>query len=391
MTQFPSPFSSPPEPPPFAPVRRSRRLPLLIGVFLGLLGGTVLVQQAQRFIYGRTGGTPRPIAPRGDLADDEKATIRLFEQTSSSVVNITSISTRRSLFGMDVTEIPSGTGSGFIWDESGHIVTNFHVLLDANKVEVTLANRSTHRATFVGAAPEKDLAVLRIDAPPDALTPILVGSSDDLQVGQKVFAIGNPFGLDHTLTTGIISALGRTIKAFGERTIDGVVQTDAAINPGNSGGPLLDSAGRLIGVNTQIASPSGASAGIGFAIPVDVVNEVVPQLIAHGRVIRPYLGIERGPDLWLQRLNLKGVLIARVIPGSGAEAAGLRGTSADASGDIVLGDIITAVDGMPVNNYDELVRAMEKKKIGDTVSVTYRRGDTEQSTTVVLQGPPAER
>ncbi len=371
--------------------RPSSRLPLLVGILLGLLGGTVVVQQAQRFIYGRTSGTPRPIAPRGDLGDDEKTTIRLFEQTSPSVVNITSLTTRRSLFGLDVTEIPKGTGSGFIWDENGHIVTNFHVILDANAVEVTLANRSTHRAVFVGAAPEKDLAVVRITAPPEALAPILVGTSHDLQVGQKVFAIGNPFGLDHTLTTGIVSALGRTIRTFGDRTIDGVIQTDAAINPGNSGGPLLDSGGRLIGVNTQIASPSGASAGIGFAIPVDVVNEVVPQLIAHGKVIRPYLGIERAPDAWLQRLGLQGVLISRVMPGSGAEAAGLRGTYVDSAGDIVLGDIIVGIDETPIRSYDELVGVLERKRIGETVTVTYLRGDARESVRVTLQGPPTQQ
>jgi len=238
---------------------------------------------------------PRPVAARGDLAADEQATIALFKQASPSVVYITTLA-RRLVGYFDVTEVPQGTGSGFLWDGSGHVVTNFHVIQGASAARVTLHDGSEWTATLVGASPDHDLAVLRIAAPRQRLAPILVGRSGDLQVGQRVFAIGNPFGLDFTLTTGIVSALGRSIPSLTGRKIEDVIQTDAAINPGNSGGPLLDSAGRLVGVNTQIASPSGASAGIGFAVPVDTVNRVVPQLIAHGKLARPWLGIAAAGD-----------------------------------------------------------------------------------------------
>jgi S1-C subfamily serine protease len=219
---------------------------------------------------------PRPVEARGDLAEDEKNTIAVFEEASPAVVYITSIEVRRSIFSLNVYEIPQGTGSGFVWDKEGRIVTNYHVVGEASRVEVTLGNNSVYKGVMVGAAPDKDIAVLQISAPADELKPIPLGDSQTLQVGQKVFAIGNPFGLDHTMTSGIVSALGREITAVTGRTIQGVIQTDAAINPGNSGGPLLDSAGRLIGINTAIYSPSGASAGIGFAVPVDVVNKAVP-------------------------------------------------------------------------------------------------------------------
>ncbi|HTP50889.1 MAG TPA: trypsin-like peptidase domain-containing protein, partial [Anaeromyxobacteraceae bacterium] len=232
---------------------------------------------------------PRPVVARGDLAADEQANVALFKQASPSVVYITTL-TRRLVGYFDVTEVPQGTGSGFIWDASGHVVTNFHVIQGASAARITLHDQSEWPATLVGASPDQDIAVLRIAAPRGRLAPILLGRSADLQVGQRVFAIGNPFGLDFTLTTGIVSALGRSIPSLTGRKIEDVIQTDAAINPGNSGGPLLDSAGRLIGVNTQIASPSGGSAGIGFAVPVDTVNRVVPQLIEHGRVTRPRLG-----------------------------------------------------------------------------------------------------
>ena len=220
------------------------------------------------------------IAPRGSLTSDEKLTIDLFRASSPSVVYITTLTRRQNWFSMNVEEIPSGTGSGFVWDRRGHIITNFHVIENASRFEVTLADQTTWEADVVGKAPEKDLAVLRIEAPATSLEPLTVGESENLLVGQKVFAIGNPFGLDHTLTTGVISALGRAITSRDETRIEDVIQTDAAINPGNSGGPLIDSSGRLIGVNTLIYSPSGASAGIGFAIPVDTISWVVPTSIA---------------------------------------------------------------------------------------------------------------
>lgn len=233
---------------------------------------------------------PRSVSPRGELWPDEKSTIGLFKQASPAVVNITAIGVQRDLFTLNLYQIPQGTGSGFVWDTTGNIITNFHVIQNADTAQVTLADQSNWKAQVVGVAADKDLAVLRIDAPPNRLRPIPLGTSKELQVGQTVFAIGNPFGLDQSLTTGVISALGREIDSLTRRPIQGVIQTDAAINPGNSGGPLLDSAGRLIGVN--IYSPTGASAGIGFAIPLDAVNRIVPELIRSGKIIRPGLGVE---------------------------------------------------------------------------------------------------
>ena len=369
------------------PPSSQRRTPLLIGVLIGLIAGWILVS----LVRSRTGSiqaTPRLVTPRGDLAEDEKATIELFQRSSPSVVYITSLAQRSDFFGANIFEVPQGAGSGFIWDDAGHIVTNYHVIQDADAIKVTLPDHSTYKARFVGADPSKDLAVLRIFAPTKELRPLPLGTSKDLQVGQKVFAIGNPFGLDYTLTTGVVSALGRTIQSFGNRSIDGVIQTDAAINPGNSGGPLLDSAGRLIGVNTQIFSPSGASAGIGFAIPVDTINQVVPELIQHGRVVRPYMGIQFFDDSMVRRLRLKGVVLQRVTEGGPADEAGLRGTRRAANGEIILGDIITKVDDQDVTSNDEFLKAIEKHKIGDAVTITFLRNDEAQTATLKLQSPP---
>jgi S1-C subfamily serine protease len=332
---------------------------------------------------------PRAITPRGDLAADEQATIELFRQTSPSVVYITTVALRRDFFTLNLFEIPQGSGSGFIWDQEGHIITNFHVIQDAIRnsggAKVTLADQSAWDAQLVGAEPDKDLAVLYIDAPKRLLKPLAIGTSADLLVGQKVFAIGNPFGLDQTLTTGIISALGREITSVSNRTIAGVIQTDAAINPGNSGGPLLDSAGRLIGVNTAIYSPSGSSAGIGFAVPVDTVNRVVPEIIRHGRVIRPQLGVRIADDSVSQRWHLPGVLIVQVEPGGSAAAAGLRGTRRDARGRPILGDIIVAIDADKVTNTDDLMNALERHQVGDTVTVTVIRDEERLRLPVTLQ------
>src|SRR3989475_11158352 len=253
--------------------------------------------------------TPRAVSPRGELLSDEKSTIALFRQASPAVVNITAIGVQQDLFTLNLYQIPQGTGSGVVWDTNGNVITNFHVIQNADAAQVTLADQSNWKARVVGVAPDKDLAVLRIDAPATRLRPIPIGTSKDLQVGQGVFAIGNPFGLDQTLTTGVISALGREIESVTRRPIQGVIQTDAAVNPGNSGGPLLDSAGRLIGVNAAIYSPSGASAGIGFAIPVDEVNRVVPELIRAGQVVRAGLKIQLAEEPVMRRLGLDGALI----------------------------------------------------------------------------------
>jgi S1-C subfamily serine protease len=328
---------------------------------------------------------PRAITPRGDLAGDEQATIELFRQASPSVVYITSLALQRDIFNLNLFEIPQGTGSGFIWDQQGHIITNFHVIQDASGARVTLADQSVWDAQLVGVARDQDLAVLFIPAPKGRLRPMTIGTSADLLVGQKVFAIGNPFGLDQTLTTGIISALGREITAVTGRSIADVIQTDAAINPGNSGGPLLDSAGRLIGVNTAIYSPSGSSAGIGFAVPVDTVNRVVPQLIRHGRVIRPGLGVQVAHDATARRMGLPGVLIMQVNKGGSAEAAGLRGTRRDAQGRLMLGDIIVSIDNDRVQSVNDLTNALDKHQVGDTVAVAIIRDDERQTVSVSLQ------
>ena len=328
---------------------------------------------------------PRTITPRGSLNAEERATIALFRQASPSVVYITTLARQRDFFSLNIAEIAQGSGSGFVWDQEGHIITNFHVIQGAGGAKVTLADHSVWDAQLVGKAPDHDLAVLYIRAPKNQLRPLAIGTSADLEVGQSVFAIGNPFGLDQTLTTGIISALGREINATTGRTIAGVIQTDAAINPGNSGGPLLDSAGRLIGVNTAIFSPSGASSGIGFAVPVDTVNRIVPQLIRQGEITRPGLGVRIGDDRVARRLNLPGVLIIAVDKGSAAEAAGLRSTQVDAKGGVKLGDVIVAIDGERIETSNELFNAMEKRAVGETVKVTVLRGETRLSMAVMLQ------
>ncbi len=364
---------------PARPPRRFWMLVLLIAALIWLVGS----RNSSRFFDPNA--VPRAVTPRGDLAADEQATVKLFRQASLSVVYITTAALRRDFFNLNLSEIPQGSGSGFIWDQEGHVITNFHVIRDASSAKITLADQSVWDAQLVGAAPDKDLVVLYIDAPKSRLKPLAIGTSNDLLVGQKVFAIGNPFGLDQTLTTGIISALGREITSVSNRTITGVIQTDAAINPGNSGGPLLDSAGRLIGVNTAIYSPSGASAGIGFAVPVNTVNRVVPQLIRHGRVIRPGLGVRVADDAAARRLELPGVLILRIEAGGGARAAGLRGTRRNASGRWILGDVIVGLESERVETSDDLLNALEKHQVGDTIQVEILRGGKRLSVPVRLQ------
>ena len=316
---------------------------------------------------------PRAVLARGSLAEDERNNIEVFKTASVSTVHITTLATR-GFSPLDMRQVPQGTGSGFIWDDRGHVVTNFHVIQGGSGARVTLSDQSTWRAALVGAFPDRDLAVLRIDAPKDKLKPLSIGSSKDLLVGQKVYAIGNPFGLDQTLTTGVISALNREIESLTRRTIQGVIQTDAAINPGNSGGPLLDSAGRLIGVNTAIFSPSGAFAGIGFAIPVDEVNRIVPRLIRDGKVVRPALGIQAAPPQFSSALGIKkGVAVLGVLPESPAQKAGIRPFQRAPTGEVIAGDVITAIDGKEVANIDQLLDALERHQPGETVKVTLLR------------------
>jgi len=350
-------------------------------IVVALLGILLLFNTFERL--PRRNVVPRLITARGDLAADEQNTIDIFKATSSSVVFITSKTLRRNFFSLNAVEIPQGTGSGIVWDTDGRIVTNFHVISDANTIEVTMADQSKWKAILMGVAPDKDLAVLKIQAPRRLLQPISIGDSKSLQVGQKVFAIGNPFGLDQTMTSGIISALEREIQAITGRVIRGVIQTDAAINPGNSGGPLLDSAGRLIGINTAIYSPSGAYAGIGFAVPVDEVNRVIPLLIKDGKLIKPGLGVSLADRRISERLGVKGMLIVEVYEGSGADKAGLRPTQ-QYGGEIVLGDIITKVDGMVIRDFDDIRDSLEKYSVGDVIDLTIEREGVEMNVSVEL-------
>ena len=400
-----TPRSEVPASPSAPPIRRDDTrgsLALLwLAVFACLLIGSgvlvgLLVASWQNAPQGYDpNAMPRPITPAGDLADDESTTIELFSRCSQSVVYITAISVRRDRFNFNPIEIPAGTGSGFVWDESGHIVTNFHVVAravnDDDRIRVTLADQTTHLARIIGGAPDNDIAVLQLETTPNTLTPMPVGSSGNLQVGQKVMAIGNPFGLDQTLTTGVVSGLGREIKADSGRTIYDVMQPDAAITPGNSGGPLLDSSGRLIGMNTAIYSPSGAYAGIGFAIPVDTINRVVPQLLRHGRVIRPGFGIQIANDQIMRQLDLEGVLILKVQPDGAADIAGFQPTVVDEQEQIQLGDIIVKIDGEPIRNSEDLFKVLDARSVGDSVAVTLirnARSDSEEELEVSVQLRP---
>jgi S1-C subfamily serine protease len=335
----------------------------------------------------------RSITPRGELWSDEHAQISLYNDTHASVVHVTSLRVRSGgsfRLPSQRDEQEQGTGSGFVWDTDGHVVTNFHVIQEARAIRVTLHDNSVWDARLVGVDPDKDLAVLKIDASSDLLKPIPVGESGPLLVGQKVFAIGNPFGLDQTLTTGVISGLGREIQSVTQKTIFDVIQTDAAINPGNSGGPLLDSAGRLIGVNTAIYSPSGAYAGIGFAVPVDTVNQVVPEIIRKGKVERPGLGIIIWEDRIAAQLRSqgvierRGVLIRELLPEGAADIAGLRITSEE----VGLGDLIIGIDGADIQTSNDLFRLLEDHQVGDKITVRILRNGVAEEIPLTLQALP---
>ncbi len=331
---------------------------------------------------------PRTVAARGDLAGDERNTIDLFEKSRDSVVFITTRAQVVDVWTRNVFSVPRGTGSGFIWDDAGHVITNYHVIENASEATVKLADGRDYRAALVGVSPAHDIAVLRIGVGFKRPPPVPLGTSQDLKVGQKVFAIGNPFGLDWTLTTGIVSALDRSLGGDNGISVEHLIQTDAAINPGNSGGPLLDSAGRLIGINTAIYSPSGASVGIGFAVPVDTVNRVVPQVISGGKYIRPALGIAVDEGLnqrFARQRGVEGVLILRVTPGSAAETAGLKGATASRDGSTVPGDTIVAVDGQPVDSVGRLLARLDDYQVGDTVQITVLREGRKIDVPVALQ------
>ncbi|WP_395691152.1 S1C family serine protease [Piscinibacter sp.] len=356
-----------------------RSSPLLCAAALA-----TLLAAAPAAAQARTPAPPRAVAPRGPLMADELNNIAVFRAASPSVVNITALGLERDLFSRNVQQVPQGTGTGFVWDTAGHLVTNYHVIQDAAGARVTLSDQSSYKAELVGAFPDRDLAVLKIVAPAGKLKPLPVGSSRDLQVGQQVYAIGNPFGLDQTLTTGIVSALNREIESVTRRVIRGAIQTDAAINPGNSGGPLLDSAGRLIGVNTAIFSPSGASAGIGFAIPVDEVNRIVPRLIRDGRMVRPALGVTGGGAEINRALGLpKGVPLVRIQRGGPAAKAGLK-AFARGDGGVVQGDVITAINDEAVEDADDMLNALEKLNPGDSATLTLWRAGATRKVSVTL-------
>jgi S1-C subfamily serine protease len=360
-------------------MRRRAPLHVLLGFALGLLVGQLFPGRASEPARAPAPVAPRAIAaaerpaPPAGLTREEVDNIEIFQRASASVVNITSLALRRDFFFGVAPE--QGSGTGFFWDDRGHIVTNFHVIENANRISVTLADQTEWEARLVGIAPEKDLAVLKIDAPEERLVPLALGRSSDLLVGRKVLALGNPFGLDQTLTVGVVSALGRELRSPAGRIIRDVIQTDAAINPGNSGGPLLDSGGRLVGVNTAIYSPSGASAGIGFAVPVDTVRRLVPQLIQHGRPIEPGIeGVQWLSDRLAAQFRLEGAVVRYVEPRSAGDELGLSGLRATRQGRYVLGDVVVAVDGQTVRTVDELRDRFELAGIGARVKLTVERG-----------------
>lgn len=339
----------------------------------------------QATIFGKFANS-RAVTPRGDLSAVERSTIEVFGAAKGSVVFISTSQRVINPWTRNAYDTPRGTGSGFVWDKLGHVITNHHVIEGASQAVIRLADGRAYDAFLVGAAPEYDLAVLQIGIGADRPPPIAIGTSGDLVVGQSVLAIGNPFGLDWTLTSGIVSALDREIPNNSGSTISGLIQTDAAINPGNSGGPLLDSAGRLIGVNTAIFSPSGSSAGIGFAVPVDAVNRVIPQLIAKGRYAPPSLGVHVDPrgDALLREAGLPGVLVLDVVPGSGAEAAGIRPARINRAGQVVVGDVILTFDGDAIKSAEDLRKALDSRRAGQTVRVGLLRDGEKLEIAVVL-------
>ncbi len=365
----------------------TRRL-LFIALLVAALMALWRLMPAIESLWAPKSDGVRTVAARGDLAADEKATIELFEKSRDSVVFISTSRLVRDYWTRNVFAVPRGTGSGFIWDDGGHVVTNYHVIEGASEATVRLADGRDYKAALVGASPAHDIAVLKIGVGIKRPPPVPVGSSRDLKVGQKVFAIGNPFGLDWTLTGGIVSALDRSLGGGqGGQAIEHLIQTDAAINPGNSGGPLLDSAGRLIGINTAIYSPSGASAGIGFAVPVDTVLRVVPELIRDGRYVRPALGVEVDEQINRQLVSatgVEGVFLLRVRPGSAADKAGLKGADVRREG-IIPGDVVTAVVGKPVDSVARLLARLDERKVGERVTLSVRNGEETRTVEVELQ------
>ena len=330
---------------------------------------------------------PAPEAANARLTEDERNTIEVVRKTRNSVVYITNLQHVRDFFFTYDELVPRGSGSGFVWDDRGHIVTNFHVIDEGDKFMVSLPDQRQVEATLVGRDATKDIAVLKLGERVGGLAPVVIGSSRDLQVGQKVVAIGNPFGFDHTVTKGIVSALGRSMPGAGNVTIRDMIQTDASINPGNSGGPLLDSNGELIGMNTMIYSPSGASSGVGFAVPVDTVRKIVPQIIQYGKVIRPDIGgVQFVRDEVARRAGIEGAVILEVARGGRAYNLGLRGLYRDNFGRLLIRDVITAIDAMKIKSWDDLFTALDGYKIGDKVTLTVEREGKSRKVDIELVG-----
>jgi len=317
------------------------------------------------------------------LTEDEKNTIGVVKGNTNSVLFITNIQLVSDFFYSD-QQVARGSGSGFVWDNRGHIVTNFHVIEDGDRYVVTLPSQKQLKAKLIGKDPSKDIAVLKVDGDIKSLVPIKVGTSNNLEVGQKVIAIGNPFGFDHTVTTGIISALGRQIVGAGGITIRDMIQTDASINPGNSGGPLLNSDGNLIGMNTMIISNSGTSSGVGFAVPVDTIKRIVPQLIKFGKVIRPGIGITILPEQYARRVDVEGVVVRDVVKNSDAYRAGIRGLSQDRYGQWYILDVIVEINKTKITSFDDLYNTLDLYKIGDVVDVTVMRDGKKRQVKVKL-------
>ena len=352
---------------------------LLIIALLIVVGIYIAQPRIDRWLYSAS--TPRTVAPRGNLSELERSTIELFERVSPSVVQVVSRAAGGESSPAEGEGVAAQTGTGFLWDGAGHIVTNNHVVQGTDEIAVRFDSGQAMRAQVVGTAPNYDLAVLRVESARGLPSPIAIGTSDDLKVGQSVFAIGNPFGLDESLTTGVISALKRRLPTSGGREIANVIQTDAAINPGNSGGPLLDSAGRVIGVTTAIISPSGTSAGIGFAIPIDVVNRIVPEIISKGYVPTPGIGIVAANEASATRAGIEGVVIVRTVPGSSAEQAGLRGMDPNTR---QLGDVIVGVNGKPVQRLADLTGELERVGVGNKVTLAVKRDGQERAVEVAV-------
>ena len=349
-------------------------------LFAAIVAGVLVALTVSNIRYSPwTNTVARTVDQRGPLSEAERANIELFERVSPSVVQVAARSAAANPLDEDEEGAGGSSGTGFVWDNNGHVVTNNHVVQNGNAVAVRFASGEVAQAEVIGVAPNYDLAVLRIKNARQLPPPVALGSSNDLKVGQLAFAIGNPFGLDQSLTSGIISALKRRLPTSSGREISNVIQTDTAINPGNSGGPLLDSAGRLIGVNTAIISPSGTSAGIGFAVPVDIVNRVVPELIKNGRVPTPGIGIVAASEAVATRLGIEGVIVVRTAPGGPAERAGIRGVNMNSG---AIGDVIVQADGKPVHRLSDLTDQLEQVGAGKSVRVGLKRGSETRDVNV---------